>query len=891
MKAWLRLYRAIVRTARFDAADLRTADAELTFRRVLEGAAHRGRVARTITAIRELAVIAGVIALAYLRHVPAPRTPHVVDSLRGFRIAVRSLFRSHRGYVAMSTFVLSVAVGVNLLVFTIVNALWIRPLPFPEPDRVVTIQNENRTGNEGRFALDDARLSIFEGGVAGQVLTTEQYGALQPRIEIAGRFPETLGVTSGYFKVLALAIRGRDFTADDERDGAEPVAIIGDRLWSAAFGRRLEVIGGGVPAQPFSIRIIGVAPPDFEGARRGERADMWIPLGVVRRLAPSDWKGRRLPLMVFARFGPEQTSALMDQRYWELTNPKTKEFYQALQIRMDARPRVVPVAGVFGTPHTRTFMVREHDAALVVGGLALLVLLGGCATIAALVLVHYERRRAELAVKMSLGAGRARLVRELLRDLSLVALIGSGGGLLVAALGLRIVPAISLPGGVDIGRLNLSIDWRVCAAAIAATIATLFAAALLPIARATRPRLAGELVTASASTTLASQRVRQALLALQVCATIVVLVAAGLFVRTLIHGFGSAPGFDVERTVFVSVQERSPQVNNQITDRWAFLAERNNRLMQALRALPEVTEVAVGPPPLGPDDRIVIKSLRAQDRVFDGLSVGLWRGSPELLSALGVPILAGRTLTASDSQGPPFAAVINQSLAKRLWPDGSALGQPLSAPNSRVEPLRVVGIAPDLPFRSLAEPGDGVVVTAREMGSLMVSSFVVRTERPVLVAGHIRRTIQGQVVNVATGHELVARDLGRQRLGAWFFSGFGLAALLLGIGGVFGLVAYLAESRRREFGVRLALGATMGHLVRQGLMAALVPVSAGVVSGLFFAGMVSRLFTSLLAGISTLDFVTYLGVAVTTLGCATMAALAAAWRLRRTNPSEALRST
>ena len=154
----------------------------------------------------------------------------------------------------MSTAVLSVAVGVNLLVFTIVNALWIRPLPFPAPDRVVTITNENRTGNEGRVGLDDPRLAIFEGGVAGQVLTTEQYASLQTPIEIAGRFPETLGVTSGYFKMMALGIRGRDFTPDDERAGAEPVAIISDRLWSGAFGRRGDVIGAVIPAKPESIR-------------------------------------------------------------------------------------------------------------------------------------------------------------------------------------------------------------------------------------------------------------------------------------------------------------------------------------------------------------------------------------------------------------------------------------------------------------------------------------------------------------------------------------------------------------------------------------------------------------------------------------------------------------
>jgi ABC-type antimicrobial peptide transport system permease subunit len=191
----------------------------------------------------------------------------------------------------------------------------------------------------------------------------------------------------------------------------------------------------------------------------------------------------------------------------------------------------------------------------------------------------------------------------------------------------------------------------------------------------------------------------------------------------------------------------------------------------------------------------------------------------------------------------------------------------------------------------LAEPGDGVVVTAQPILDGTTSFFVLRTEQPTMVAGSIRRTIKGQVVNVATGREVVARDIGRQRLGAWFFSGFGLAALLLGVGGTFGLVAYLAESQRREFGVRLALGASMGHLVRRALIAALMPVSAGVAAGLLLAAGVSRLFTSLLAGISALDALTYVAVAVTTLGCAAAAAMAASWRLRRTSPADALRAT
>ena len=206
---------------------------------------------------------------------------------------------------------LAVSVGINLLVFTVVNALWIRPLPFPEPERVVTILQEMPW-----TSVDSPRLRIFEGGVAGQVETTGYDAGLRPQIEIAGQVPETLGVTSGYFRVLGLTIRGHDFTPEDEQDGAEPVAIISDSLWLRSFGRRPDMIGAVLHTKPLSIRVIGVAPPSFEGARRGERADLWIPTSLVRRLAPADWKGNPLPLMVFARLGPGQTAPINSVGSW-----------------------------------------------------------------------------------------------------------------------------------------------------------------------------------------------------------------------------------------------------------------------------------------------------------------------------------------------------------------------------------------------------------------------------------------------------------------------------------------------------------------------------------------------------------------------------------------------
>ena len=786
--------------------------------------------------------------------------------------------RKHVGYMAMCTFVLAVSTGVNLLVFTVVNALWIRPLPFPQPERVVTLPGLSFGG------VDIPALQIFEGGVAGQVVTNDKLPWLRlPRIEIdeAGQHLETLTVTSGYFRVLRLTIRGRDFTDNDERDGAEPVAIISDRLWARAFGRRPEVIGAVVPAKPMPLRIVGITPPDFNGARRGEQADVWIPVGVGHRVAPSD--GSR-ELMVLARLGPGQTPAMMAQRFEVLLPDGLRLF----------RTTVVPVTEVFGTPESSGHVIRERDALLFAFGLAVLVLLGGCATIAVLVLMHYERRRAELALKMSLGAGRRRLVLQLARELSFVAATGTAGGLVVAGLGVRIASTFSLPHGVDIGRLDLSIDWRVCAAAVAAIVFTLVAAATLPIARSTRLHLAGELLTGSSGSTLASLHTRQALLTFQVCTTVVVLVAAGLFVRAVIHGFSGAAGFDIEQTLFVSVaEEASTKPLGDVARIRARQAERVARWMPVFNTLPGVGEVAEGAAPLGPDavrgtpNSVTIK---VRDREQQ-LSIGRLTGSPELLSVLGVPVLAGRSLTAADEKEVPVPAVITQALAERLWPIGGAVGDTFRIVQLRGGPYIVVGICRDLAFGSLTMPTSGVVVTVGRDGSRN-ASFVIRTDRPEIVAGMIQRTMQapGQAVQVATGKEMVARDIGRQRLGALVFSGFGLASLLLGIGSAFGLVAYLAESRRREFAVRLALGANQVDLLRHAVVAGLGPVSVGVATGLTLGGIISQLFEALLVGIRGLDVITYVVVGMTMLGSATVAGLTAAWRLRRTTPAEALRA-
>lgn len=787
------------------------------------------------------------------------------------------VFRGRVGFWGLATWTLALAVGVNLVVFSIVNALWLRPAPFVDADRVVTLPNTVYT------VFTDVEEIVGPGGmVAGQV--SNEFFGLHPRLTFGRvtRNLEVLAVSHGYFRLLGIPIRGRDFTPDDDRPGAEPVAIISDRLWAREFGRRADVIGDVIRSNPVAVRVIGVAPPGFEGSRRGERGDIWIPGALVPRVVEVSASPSSIPMVVFIRMAPGQTAADIERRFREKYCSATSD-----------RWTVVPLKDVYGTPSSPSLVVNESNALAVVGGLSLLVLIGGCATLAALVLVHYERRRSEFAVKVALGAPRGRLVGELARDLAVVAAMGTVGAVLIALLGTRIVPAFALPGGVDVSRLDLSIDWRVWGAALAATTLTLSVSAWLPISRFTHRRLAGELLAAPTATASAgSLHLRQALLALLVCATIVVMVSAGLFVRAVAHGFGAAPGFAADRTVFVRVllahsigHVHSPET----------LAQWTTQIREALRSVPDVEVVADGLPPIDPlrmeylRKPMVVQTHREQHEVM----LGRMNGGPSLPAALGLPILAGRDLTEGDEATHPLPAIVTASLALKLWPGETPLGQVVSG-NWRSSPLQIVGVVPDFAFGSLVGPAAGVVITAQTFNSGVTNAFVVRARDPDAVAARIPAAVRAALpdvsVTVSTGREVMARDLGRQRLGAWFFSGFGLTTLVLGMGGVFGLVAYLAESRRREFGVRLALGATHRDLMRQGVAVALVPVSIGMAAGLLFAALVSRVFASLLTGLSPLDIPTYAAVGLAVLGAAASAAFAAAWRLRRVMPVEVLRA-
>lgn len=808
------------------------------------------------------------------------------------------IVRAHLGYSMLCGATLVLCVGINLVVFTVANALWIRPLPIPDIDRIVTLTDEGLATNDaGMFSdLENAdHWPTFE-AIAGQVVTTGTLESLRPRIVLGqvGHESEAAGVTSQYFNVLGQHVRGRTFSRAENRYGAEPVAVISYSLWANTFHRQPGYIGAVVEAKPCSFRIIGVAPPGFEGARRGEHIALWIPSNLIPMLSgvQSAIPENGVPTLMIARLRKGQH---VGEAQRQLVVGASSNWESAIRSRL----HVVPLSDVFGSWDARTVVIHEKGSGALVAGLAALVLFGGCTTIATLVLVHYERRRRELALRVALGATRARLVVEMYTELGWVGVIGVLGAVTLARWSLRLLPSFTLPGGVILNRLDLTIDWRVLLTAIVVTSFTLTAAAVIPIMHFARLGSAGTLVGSHSTPTRSSHRLRQRLLAIHVAVTLLILVSAGLFIRAVRYGSTQTAGFDVTSTVFVKVQVVQPFIGavDDLDNRMKRVGALTTLLRAELASLGSAGGLAMGGSPIGSDEASLIvtpRVIQAEDQRRE-LRVGVLSGSPELVQVLGIPILRGRPLAKADAVGRPVPALVTVSLAQRLWGGDDALGRTLKM-GARQAQYMIVGVTEDLVYGSLNEPSDGVLITATSEDSGGIEPrFVLRSDHPNLLKEDIRRAVERVIpnagrVSISSGSDIIARDLGRQRLAAWFFSGFGIVVLLLGSVSVFGLVAYLAESRQRDFGVRLALGADPNALFRLGVRTGLAPVVLGTACGLPLAWVIARLFIGSLPGLDALDPITYAAVACLILGCASVSSTTAAFRFRYILPADALRT-
>lgn len=828
------------------------------------------------------------------------------DLLRDLRRALRTLGRTPL-FAAVAVVTLALGIGVNATIFTVVDAVLLRPLPVERPGELLHVYT---SWSEEPFATSsypdyrDLRdgTDAFSGLIGhSSAIATLQHGAASEML--IGEL-----VTGNAFEVLGVgADRGRMLLpADDADPGAPRVVVLGHGLWQRRFGRDPAMLGRTIRLNGQPYEVVGIAPERFAGLLPGVAADFWVPAVRVGDVEPAGqigavagdpgrtrlerrgyrwlWLKGRLagggdlePATARAR---AQTAAVMSRLAAEY--PLTNEGRGAV---------VRPLAEV--RFHPDIDRVLGPAAAVLLGAVGL-VLLVVCANLASMLLARAEARRREVAVRLALGAGRLRLAREVLAESLVVAAAGAGLALAATQWTLALLLAWKPPVPFSIG-LDFGVEGRVLlfTAGIALGSALLFG--LLPARRSSRGDLIGDLRGLGAGdrgTRLWS--LRSALVVGQVAVTLVFLVAAALLGRGLLAARSLDPGFAPERVAAVGLHLNMHGYDREEATRFF------ETLRQQAEALPGVEAAAVAT--RVPFDVNLHNTSIYPDSVEaapgdPGFNLDVTWVDDRYFETLGVPILTGRGFAAGDLPGGPRVAIVNAAMARRFWGGpGEALGRRFAAGAADEEPYEIVGVAADYKVRSVGEAPRALVHFARSQQPDTYGYLLARTAGAdaAPLASELRRLALGLDPELAftettTLAGLMGVTLYPARMGAALLGIFGLLALALASVGLYGVIAYSVSRRRREVGVRLALGARREAVVGMVVGSGMTLVGAGVAIGLALAAAASRLLQALLYGVSALDPLAF-GGAVGVLAAVSLAAnyLPAA-RAARTDPVAVLK--
>jgi len=778
------------------------------------------------------------------------------------RHAVRGLVRSP-GFTAIAVLTLALGIGANAAIFSVVRSVLLRPLPFPEPDGLVQLW-------ESRLDRGFAQASFTHANfwdVRDLNRTFEAVGALTWGSFNAsgGEQPERLSagvVTSGFFRALGVApVAGRLFAEGEDEAGAAGarIVVLGHALWQSRFGGDASVVGRPITLNGETWTVIGVLP---RGTPWLDEADLFVPL--VR----SPDQGRiSFELAVIGRLASGVTLEAARADLDGVSRRIAEQFPEAEGM------------GVTILPGSRWIASESLRRSLYVLTVAVgLLLLVACVNLANLLLARATGRVRENAVRAALGAGRGRIVRHALSESVLLGVLGAAGGLLLASAIVRLFRAF------DAGRIprlgEATLDGWVVAATLLAAVLTSVAAGLVPALRAPTRQLVAALREGERSVAgnRRAGRLRAGLVSIEVALSLMLLVGAGLLVRSFGQLLGTERGFRTDQQVLFDVS--MPPIRSE--EDFARAALLQEQYLARVRAIPRVTAAAaVSMPPLRGIGTGM--GFAAGDRpVPDGaVPWASWRRvSDGYFETMGVPLLAGRDFDDRDGRGSPLRVIISRSIAERLWPGENAVGREFIAWQGQGEnSAEVIGVVGDMRDWGLADGPSLAVYLPFHERTWDVVTFVARTQMaPAALTPLLRAALDELDPSLPLGEarsfeSLVGESLSARRFTMVLLAALAGLALLLALAGVYGVLAYTVSRRRPEIGMRMALGASardvLGLVVTQGLR----PVAVGVIAGLAGAAALSRLMSSLLFGVTAGDPATYAGVAVLLLGASLVACL------------------
>ena len=801
-----------------------------------------------------------------------------------FKIALRSLLGSP-GFAAAGVLTLAVAIGMATSVFTIVNALLLRPLPYAQADRLAMLWTAERSGDaRGPNSFDDftdwTRNSLT---LESAALFSSYY---KPILTGSGRAERvaSLLVSHDYFKVMSVHPHlGRFFLPAEDRDGQDDVVVLSYPLWRERFHSDPHILGQTILLDARAHTVVGVAPPEMPllpPSLASEPAQLYRALG--ENFGPGSRDGHHLESIVRLRAGVSIEQAQAD------LNVRSRDMERAHPVE-DAHvaARIV---------NLRDDMTRNVRTGLIgLQGAVLTLMLIACANIANLLLARSSARRREIAIRSALGAGTLRLARMLLSESLVLGLVGGAAGILLAwwsTIALTAAARSVLP---DAGHISLDLRVLLFSIALSLAAAILFGSApILRLGDATRDdglrlgaRVAGD----------RRNHLRQLLAAGQIALALMLLVAAGLLGRSFLRLRSVNPGFEPRGVMTASVA--LPRVRyakpREVTDFF-------DRTLSSLLAIPGVPAAAMASvvPLNGDFDRTGYVIEGRASRPGEQISPDRYIVSPGYFQTLQIPLRQGRYFTARDDASHPFVCVISETAARLWFPGESPLGKKIRAGQNTGtfddSPFReVVGVAADVSQYGLGRPATPQIYMPHAQFAARFMTLLVRTSGNVNSLGTaVRRAVltadaEQSVYNVIPLEEMVSNSIATRRLGLWLLGVFAVGALTLATIGIYGVVSYSVTQRASEFGIRMALGATSADIRRHAVGSTVPMVAAGLFAGLAGSFIISKLMEGFLFGIGARDALTFASLPLFLAGVALAASYVPAQRAAAMDPSSALK--
>jgi predicted permease len=820
-----------------------------------------------------------------------------LDALRHDLEYARRQIRRSPGLAAAVIATFALGIGANATMFGIIDRLLLRPpAHVVGPEQLYRVELSFRWDGEEHFNSSfsyPGYVDVRDGVPAFAGVAMHTYpnpvslglGGDARKVDgvmVSGTYFGTLGVRATLGRLIG--------PGDDVLPNGSRVAVIGYGLWQREFGGERDVVGREIELAGRKFAIVGVAPQGFVGTG-SKGVDVWIPVsaGEGLRFAGENWaKERRSSWMtVVARLKPGLTEDVAASQITAAYRAGTEA--DGAKVDTTARGRLTSVL-----PSKQRTLSRERKVAILLGGVSVLVLLIACANVANLLLVRAFTRRREVAVRLALGIPRGRLVRQLVTEAVVLAVLGGLAALAVVQWGSALVQKVLL---ADFAWPDAAIDGRVLAFTAAATVAVGLLTGLVPALQGSAPDLARTLKEGGRGTGVARSRTRTFLLVIQAAVSVILLVGTGLFVRSLRNVHGVELGVDVNRLVIASIDLRSVGIDSVRANEYFRLVR------EAAARLPGVAAATVAEAPPFSDWSMGIGiKVPGSDSVVDFDNGPLKHVvQPEYFAAVGTRIVRGRAFEDSDTRpGAPPVTIINERVARALWPREQAIGRCIQTGEKDSPCFEVVGIAQDTHRGSVVEDNDLAQVylpLGRVPPNTRARFLLVRPtgEDPDVLIEPVRRVMQTVMsglpyANVRPMRSALDTELRAWELGATMFAAFGLIALVLSSLGLYSVVAYSVAQRMHEMGVRVALGARAndirGLVLRQGLRVAALGLAGGVVLALG-AG---RFVEPLLFQTSTRDPLVYGAVLVVLLAVATVASLVPARRATRADPLTALRA-